>query len=242
MLSSKAHTIAQLQREILPLQGYKPTAFTSAFDDGLGPINRAFPNGSFPLGAVHEFFCTSSEDISATSGFIAGILSSLMKKNGALLWICSSRTIFPPALKSFFIHPQHVIFVEALNEKKRLWALEEALKCNGLSAVIAETSEINFTVSRRLQLAVEQSGVTGFLLRKNPKNFSTACVTRWKITPLPSASAKDLPGLCFPQWNVELLKVRNGKPGSWQIEWAGDFFRHIYKVPFVQKVEERKAV
>jgi protein ImuA len=30
----------------------------------------------------------------------------------------------------------------------------------------------------------------------------------------------DLPGVAFPRWQVELLKVRNGKPGIWQLEWA----------------------
>jgi len=41
--------------------------------------------------------------------------------------------------------------------------MEEALKCESLSAVIAETPEISFTVSRRLQLAVEQNRVTSFI-------------------------------------------------------------------------------
>jgi protein ImuA len=36
-----------------------------------------------------------------------------------------------------------------------------------------------------------------------------------------------MPGLGFARWNVELLKVRNGKPGSWQIEWGPTGFRTI---------------
>lgn len=40
--------------------------------------------------------------------------------------------------------------------------MEEALKCGGLAAVVGEVQDISFTASRRLQLAVEQSGVTGF--------------------------------------------------------------------------------
>ena len=63
--------------------------------------------------------------------------------------------------------------------------MEEALKCDGIAAVVGEIQELSFTVSRRLQLAVEQSRVTGFILRNNPRNLNTtACVTRWKITPL----------------------------------------------------------
>lgn len=242
MSASKAHILAQLQKEILPLQGYKPVAGEVGFDGGLGPIKYAFPNASFPLGAVHEFFCSSPEDLSATTGFIAGILSAMMKSSGASLWVNTTRTIFPPALQSFGIHPEKIIFLDVQKEKERLWALEEALKCDALSAVIGEIQEVSFTASRRLQLAVEQSRVTGFLIRKNPKNMATSCVTRWRITPLPAETHEGLPGLGFPRWNVELLKVRNGKPGSWHLEWAEGKFKHVYKLASIEKVQQRKAV
>lgn len=241
MSLSKANIIAHLQKEILPLQGYKSPADDSKYDGGLGPIKHAFPNASFPLGAVHEFFCSGSEEASATSGFIAGILSSLMQSTGASLWISSSRSIFPPALQSFGIKPHQIIFADVLKEKERLWAMEEALKCDGLLAVIGEMQEISFTGSRRLQLAVEQSRVTGFIIRRNPKNLATACVTRWRITHLPGETEDGLPGLGFPRWNVELLKVRNGKPGTWQLEWSAGSFRHVYKLASIDKVQQRKA-
>jgi protein ImuA len=71
--------------------------------------------------------------------------------------------------------------------------------------------------------------------------LATACVTRWRITPLPGKTEVDLPGLSFPRWNVELLKVRNGKPGTWQLEWAGGRFMHVYKLASIVKVQQRKA-
>ena len=241
MQTSKAHIIAQLQKEILPLEGYKPIAGNKAFDAGLGFIKNAFPNASFPLGAIHEFFCSGTEDVSASSGFIAGIVSAIMQQGGVSLWISSSQTIFPPALKAFGIEPDKVIFINLKKETEILWVMEEALKCEGLAAVIADTSEVSFTASRRLQLAVEQSRITGFIIRRNPRNLATACVTRWKITSLPSATEDGLPGIGFPRWNVELLKVRNGIPGVWQLEWTGRF-RHILRLTSFTKESQRKAV
>jgi len=106
--------------------------------------------------------------------------------------------------------------------------MEEALKCEGLGAVVGEMQEIGFTASRRLQLAVEQSRVTGFILRHQPRNLnSVACVARWRVSPLPSGLEEGMPGVGFPRWNVELLKIRNGKPGAWPIEWSGGVFREI---------------
>jgi protein ImuA len=241
MSSSKAHILAQLQKEILPLQGYKAVPDGAGFDAGLGAIKYAFPNASFPTGAVHEFFCESTSEAAASCGFIAAISASLMKKEGVSLWISPYRLIFPPALKAFGIDPEKVIFVDVLKEKDRLWVMEEALKCEGLSAVVGEIQEVSFTASRRLQLAVEQSRVTGFILRKNPKNIATACVTRWRINSLPSQTEEGLPGVGFSRWNVELLKVRNGTPGRWEVEWAGNRFEPVYKLTSIDHLQQRKV-
>jgi protein ImuA len=242
MVMSKADIINQLRREILPLQGIKTAANNSHLDNILGPIKNAFPNASFPSGAVHEFLSASAEDATATTGFVSGILSSLMKKGGATIWIGTSGTIFPPALKTFGIAPDKMIFIHLKKEKEMLWAMEEALKCEGLAAVIGEIKELSFTDSRRLQLAVEQSQVTGFVLRNNPRSVNTtACVTRWTITSIASELANEMPGVGFPRWNVDLLKVRNGRPGSWQMEWVAGKFRHIPSISIVVPVQQQKT-
>ena len=241
MAGTKADIIAQLQKDILPLQGFKTPLNNTVLDAVPGSIKNAFPNASFPLGAVHEFIYSGAEDAAATAGFVAALLASLMRSGGASIWISSSRLIFPPALKSFDIAPDKIIFIDLKKEKEIPWAMEEALKCDGLSAVIGEMQELSFTASRRLQLAVEQSRVTGFILRSNARNLNTtACVSRWKITPLPSEAEDDLPGVGFPRWKVDLLKIRNGKPGSWQVEWAGGRFRHSHTLTaIVHKLQKK---
>jgi protein ImuA len=229
----KAEILAELQTDILRLQGFKP-ADNAAIDWGLGPIKDAFPNSTFPLGAVHEFLSSRPEDAAATSGFIAGLLSSLMGSNGTSLWISASRKLFPPALKSFGIQPDRFIFIDLHKEKDVVWAMDEALKCSTLTTVVGELNDISFTASRRLQLAVEQSQVTGFIIRNKVQQAdnpgTTACVSRWKITPLPSVSIEDLPGIGFPKWRVELLRIRNGKPGVWDVEWINGRFQPVRNV------------
>jgi protein ImuA len=228
MPGKRADIITKLQTDILRLQGFKP-ANSAAINVGLGPIKHAFPNGSFPLGAVHEFLSPWPEEAAATSGFIAGLLAPLMGSSGTSLWISSSRTLFPPALKSFGIQPDRFIFIDLQKEKDVIWAMDEALKCGALAAVVGEMQEISFTASRRLQLAVEQSQVTGFVLRHDPRKLNTtACVSRWKITTLPSEYVDGLPGVGFPQWRVELLRIRNGKSGVWDIKWMDGRFHPVY--------------
>ncbi len=243
MAVTKADIIAQLKKDILPLQGFKTSGKSTVVDATLGPIKNAFPKTSFPLAAIHEFISLSAEEGAATGGFIAAIIASLMRGGGVTIWISADRTIFPPALKSFGIAPDKIIFINLKNEKEIGWAMEEALKCKGLSAVVGEFPELSFTTSRRLQLAVEQSQVTGFILRSNPRNINTtACVTRWKIMPIPSQLAEAMPGLGFPRWNVVLVKVRNGYPGNWEIELFAGRMKTITLAKAVELHEQRTAV
>jgi protein ImuA len=237
----RVEIMAELQMDILRLEGFK-SANTPTLDVGLEALNEAFPNRSFPLGAVHEFLSTQKEEAAAASGFIVGLLSSLMSNSGITLWISSSRTLFPPALKNFGIQPDRFIFIDLKNEKDVIWAMDEALKCGALTAVVGEVQEISFTASRRLQLAVEQSRVTGFILRcSNRKPNTTACVSRWKITPIPSEPIDDLPGVGFPQWKVELLRIRNGKPRSWNIKWMNGKFYPVQKSNAPAEVQHMKV-
>lgn len=243
MTASQADIMARLQKEILPLQGYKPVRAETAVDLGLGPIRHAFPDAVFPTGAIHEFCSTGPESAAANLGFVSVILRSLMRTGGVVIWISASRNIFPPALKMFEIEPDKIVFVDLKNEKDVQWTMEEALKCEGLAAVIGEMQEVSFTASRRLQLAVEQSRVTGFLFRRNPRHLATtASIARWQVSPVASQHQDDMPGLGYPRWNVELVKIRNGKPGSWHVEWAAGRLRQIAKLSIVPAVQKRKVV
>lgn len=218
----------RLQKDILSLQGFRAPSQGKRIDFGLGAIETAFPNHIFPTGAVHEFVSSNAENAAATTGFLAGLLGKLMGQYGICLWIGIKPHVFPPALKTFGIEPDRVVFIDLSREKDVVWAMEEALKCNALAAVVGELNNISFTESRRLQLAVEQSRVTGFLHRNNPKMVNTlACVSRWQITPLISQLEEGMPGVGYPRWHVALQKIRNGEPGEWILEWISGRFELV---------------
>jgi protein ImuA len=228
--NDKKTLLAQLQRAILPLQGIRNAKQTHLVENGLGSINEAFPNGTFPLGAVHEFVSAGTESFAATSGFIAGLTSGIIKNNGIVIWVSTARTAFPLAFQHFDIAPERIIFIDLKKEKDALWVVEETLKCEHVAAVVGEIQQMDFNQSRRLQLAVEKSRVTGFIIRKDARKITpSACVTRWQIQPLPSELPNLMPGVGFPRWQIELLKVRNGKPGAWNVEWSEGKFKLIEK-------------
>lgn len=233
MLEKRSAIFSQLQSDILRLQSFSPSN-NNNLDMELGSMLDSFPNKSFPLGAIHEFLSDRVEDAAATSGFVGGIISSLMKNKGTGLWISASRTLFPPALKRLGLDPGRFIFLDLKNEMDVLWAMDEALKCAALTTVIGEVRNIDFIQSKRLQLAVEHSRVTGFVLRHQVRNpGTTSFVSRWKISSLPSETLNGLPGIGYPGWKVVLLRIRNGKPGCWNIHWKDGAFVPVYSAPFV---------
>jgi protein ImuA len=239
--AGKKLVLRQLQQEMLALQGLKKPEGDHGLSTGIRPMEQAFPGGIFPTGTVHEFISMAGEEAAATHGFIAALLGKLLRQGGMCLWVGTERTIFPPALNHFGLAPHQVVFVDAARQKDALWAIEEGLKCDSLAAVVGDLKELSFTESRRLQLMVEQSRVTGFIHRCRPRSENTvACVARWKIRPLSSETREGMPGPGHPRWHARLLKVRNGKPGAWEVEWTPIGFRLLSRSAALPQIQKRK--
>lgn len=222
----KKEIIESLREKIMIMEGFKSGMMEMDRPDfGLQEMAHAFPRGVFPTGAVHEFTSPTAACATASNGFISGLLSGLIKHGMFCLWVSTKRSLFPLALKTYGIEPHQVIFVDVKRDKDVLWVMEQGLKCDALAAVVAELGEVSFAESQRLQLAVEKSHVTGFLHRRRPRRQQAlACVARWRIRPVASRVPEGMPGVGHPTWEVELEKIRNGKPGKWYIEWRrGEF-------------------
>lgn len=196
----------------------------------LGLINQAFPGGAFPVGAVHELLPESPEQVAAGQGFLAALLPELVGTEGLVCWICAQRQVYPPALTQFGLAADRIIFLELTRPVDRLWALEEMLRCKSIPAVVADVEAVSFVQSRRFQLAVEASGTTGFLLRSPAaKRTPLSTIASWRVSPVKSRLPDGLPGVGYPGWRVELARVRNGRPGAWNLFWESR--RFVFEQP-----------
>lgn len=231
--SPSSATLNALRQEIRRLEGFKGmTATGTPLRFGIPDIDNALPEKSFPLGVTHEFISDSPEEAAATTGFLSGLLALLTKGTGTIAWICRQRSIYAPGLAAFGIDPKRILFVETRSECDALWAMEEALRCKGLVAAVGEAGDAPLTSTRRLQLAAEESGATGMLLRMRPRRSGTsACVTRWHIRPRPGLREKGMPGVGSPRWHAELVKARGNRPMAWDIEWKNGRFRLPQEAP-----------
>ena len=192
-------------------------------------------------GCLHEFSGEGAE------GFTA-ILSGRLK--GPLLWCAdalSGSDLYPPGLAVFGLDYRRLIVVRCRKPQEILAAMEDGLRCRTLAGVVGELdTPIGLTASRRLQLAAESSGVTGFLVRPSRRSRVTrstggnaggpvpsAAFSRWSVT-----SARNIgcpPGTMT--WRLSLQRCRNGGSGAWTVRWDAK----TYRFPLVAEAADGQA-
>ncbi|CAO3417952.1 ImuA family protein [Azospirillum endophyticum] len=211
---------------------------------GIDSVDGHLPDGGLPLGCLHA---VTAEEPGAGTGFAAALLARLATPKAPALWILRGRDLYAPGLAAYGLTPDRLLAVRAVRPGDALWAMEEALRCPALSVVLGELERPDLTASRRLQLAAESSGVTGFLLEssaglpggsakgKRAEDLSAA-VTRWRLNAAHSLDEEEdaapcpaggLPGLGTPRWSVALERCRGGRPGRWTLAWDGAGWRDV---------------
>lgn len=228
--TDRSRLLADLKERIRRIEGVGGADGTALVPLGLPDLDAALPGGGLALGAVHEVVGADARlDGGAATAFAALLLARLAAGRGPVFWIGPAHdrhghALYPPGLAAYGLAPDRLVLVQADGRGKKgaadiLWAMEEALRCPRVGAVIAEVGELDLAASRRLQLAAEAGGVPGLLLRLGPRRMeSSACVTRWRLSAAPG-EPDGLPGLGDPAWRAELLRVRGGRPGVWRLSW-----------------------
>ncbi len=204
--------------EAAPARGVAP--FGDARLDG------ALAGGGLPLGRWHDLAGEGLElETAAAAGAMAALMAAPLAKRGAVVWVMRRDDLYAPGLEGLSFPADELIQVCARDEAQALAAFEDALAAAGVAAVIGEAEDIDLTVGRRLQLACERRGATGFVVRRRPfgggrarRGGGSAAATRWKVAPAPSEPAPGEPGLGSPRWRLELERCRGGRPGAWIVE------------------------
>ncbi len=243
--SGKAAVLADLRRRIAAVT--VETAARADHDPGERPvlalgtggdsqIAAALPGAGLARGCLHEVVAGPAGQ-GAALGFASLLLAGLAGLEGPaapVLWcqrlddIYERGALYGPGLAAFGLDPGQLIVARGRRDAEVLWAMEEGLRVPALAAVLGEVEALDFTPSRRLQLAAGASGVTALVLRQDGELGSTAAATRWRVAPLAEAPGKDRIAEVSQRsrWHLELLRCRGGAPADWQVEWhdeTGDF-------------------
>lgn len=190
---------------------------------GLTPLDEAL-GGGLARGALHEVSAASEAHVTTAAGFVLGIAHSERAKKNHIVWIAEDMALaesgapYGCGLDEFGLPPEHLLLVNVNHRRDLLWAMEEALHCRAIGAVIGELrhQSIDTVALRRLSLAAAANGALTFLLRGSPAQESSTAATRWIVGAAPSQPRYG-PG--SPRINAQLVRNRRGPLGSWLLEW-----------------------
>ena len=95
----------------------------------------------------------------------------------------------------------------------------------GVAAVFGEIEAVDLTAGRRLQLACEKRGATGFVIKRRPygggaraESVGSVAATRWRVASAPSEPPATEFGLGAPRFRVDLERCRGGRAGAWILQ------------------------
>ena len=181
-----------------------------------------------PSPTLSELFAVHPRD-----GGWTGFLLAQLGTEKPMLWVQERMAI----LESGRVHPpglptQDLIHVEARDAREALWAMEEGLRCSGLSCVIGELwgdpRALDFTATRRLAVAAERSGVPCWLVRLGGSANLSGARMRWRIASEPSLlNLLDARAPGLPAWDAELFRSRNSPPGRWSLAHEAGLFHLV---------------
>lgn len=203
------------------------------------PLDSAL-SGGLALGRVH-MLCGMMQAHGVVSGFATALvrrlvthLSATGKPAGPVVWCPASSAggagmLYGHGLAALGLDPAGLMIVDTPHPARRMAALDDIARTDGLAAVVAEydgmqkSSDYWMRLIRRIQLAAEASRVTVFLL--GAPLAANGCETVWHIAPsnrisnTAYAPVKSAQQLWQPAWQVRLQRARGGYPFQGHIGW-----------------------
>ena len=173
------------------------------FTTGLPAIDALAPGGGFVRGAVHEVLCDD-----ARLGVLPILLAKVAAGDGAVMWCDFERVFYPPAAARMGLPLDRLVVVRPANKTDELWAVNECLRCKGVSVCVAPVNRLSRVQARRIQLAAETGGGIGLLLRPaSALHTPYAAATRWWVQSVRGERT-------VQRWSVELIHGHGGRVGQ----------------------------
>lgn len=220
-----AARLAALRAEIAALAEGARGAPRPCLPFGIAAVDRRLAGDGLAADALHEMAGAAPglADEAAATLFAASVAARRAGEEGTVLWALSRRDLFAPGLAQAGLAPGRLLYAECRRDEEVLAVMEEGLRHGGLAAVVGEIGRAGMAATRRLQLAAEEGGTMALMLKRwrkageDPLAFPSAAVTRWRLSPSPSARLP-APGIARARWRLELARQRGGEPFNLIVE------------------------
>jgi hypothetical protein len=199
--TSPTEIVRTLRAQIQGMEGVHPPRDAAAISSGCEAFDRILPNGGFFPGQLVEWLVARPGNGGGTLALLAA-RTALLAGNKALIVVdrCAGAimspdgrgTFYPPAVTGWEIDLRRLVILRPRNAADEIWALDQALRCSSVAAVWACLPKLNERDFRRLQLAAEQGGGLGLLLRPAClRGKPTWANIQLLVEPLPSFNPRE---------------------------------------------------
>lgn len=210
---SRRQIVAALEGQLRDLETARRRPSDDRISSGYNRLDEIIPHRGFAPGTLVEWF-SAGDGAGATTLAVSTAQQACRspEDSGRVLVVVDRRgEFFPPAAALAGIDLEQTVVVRPRTGADEIWAIDQALRCAGVAAVLAWPDELDDRAFRRLQLAAEAGGGLGLLVRPGEARHQASWAeVRLLVEPLPVAAGGR-------RLRVELLRCRGG-PGSGPVE------------------------
>ncbi|NLY01191.1 MAG: hypothetical protein GXY83_34300 [Rhodopirellula sp.] len=179
--------VEKLRGQIARLEQSRCPCDQASISSGCEGLDQLLPETGFRSGTLVEWLAEGDGAGAETLALIAA--RSACGSEGVLVVLDDAGQFYPPAALRLGLRQEQMILVHPADRPDFLWAMDQALRCPGVAAVLGRLEKLDGRTFRRWQLAAEQGGVLGLLVRPTSAGQEPSWAdVRLLIEPRPSAS------------------------------------------------------
>ncbi len=184
---AKTIRIEQLQAQIAQIENAAIADGEYVVSSGISPLDALLPQGGFLPGTLVEWLAGGPGTGAATLAAVAA--REAVRGSRALAVIDRRGRFYPPAAARLGLDLRRLVLVRTETQADQFWAVDQSLRCRGVGAVLAWPRRLDARTFRRWQLAAEEGGTLGLLIRPaTARSEPSWAEVRLAVEPLPTGA------------------------------------------------------
>ena len=155
--------LEELRQRIARLEAARRCGGSTTVTSGSTALDGILPEGGLRRGTLVEWLSAGEGTGAWTLALLAA--RETCRHGGSLAVLDRRGDFYPPAAVRLGIEPEQLLVVHAESAADHDWAMDQVLRSPAVAAVLAWPERLDGHTFRRWQLAVEQGGGLGLLLR-----------------------------------------------------------------------------
>ncbi|MGA2035924.1 MAG: hypothetical protein ABSG68_27055 [Thermoguttaceae bacterium] len=207
-----------LRQEIAQLQGISRPNGLPPIPSGFAALDQLLPERGFRAGTLVEWLASGEGSGAATLALATARQATA--EEGVLVIVDRDGDFYPLAAARLGIDLKRLIVVHVSNQADQQWAADQALRCPAVAAMMMwpgsglGKGQLDGRTFRRLQLAAEEGGSLGLLIRPAAVQEEPSWAdVRLLVQPLPADTARNGQSQWRPRVRIVLLRGPGGSTG-----------------------------